>query len=186
MEAARSTFADVGFGAASTEAIARKARVTRGAFYHHFDDKLALFDAVVVSLCAEAAGKIAKKVGKKTDLWESLFAGIAVYLDECTEPEYSAIVIQNAPAILGEKRYHEIDESHAAALLGANIESLISAGKIECDDPVLLSRMINAMICKVAVLLPSHRNKKALKASAIQMIERCLTAFRVDKQHGAK
>ncbi|GJL96107.1 MAG: TetR family transcriptional regulator [Hyphococcus sp.] len=178
LEAGRAIFADVGFGAAGTEAIARKARVTRGAFYHHFEDKLALFDAVVVSLCAEAAAKIEKKVGKKSDLWESLFAGITVYLDECTEPDYSIIVIQNAPAILGEKRYRDIDESHAAGLLATNIEALIAAGKINCDDPTLLSRMINAMICKVAVLLPSQRNSKALKADAVLMIERCLTAFR--------
>ena len=47
LEAGRDIFAREGYQAAGIEAISRAARVTRGAFYHHFEDKKALFDAVV-------------------------------------------------------------------------------------------------------------------------------------------
>src|SRR5712672_2002357 len=58
LKAGRDIFAKEGYQAAGIEAISRAARVTRGAFYHHFADKQALFDAVVVAMQAEAAARI--------------------------------------------------------------------------------------------------------------------------------
>lgn len=58
LDAGREAFAAHGYQAAGMEAISRAARVTRGAFYHHFEDKKALFDAVVVAMQREAAAKI--------------------------------------------------------------------------------------------------------------------------------
>lgn len=47
LDAALAAFAEVGFAATQLEEIARRARVTRGALYHHFDSKEALFLAVL-------------------------------------------------------------------------------------------------------------------------------------------
>ena len=68
LSAGRDAFARDGYQAAGIEAISRAARVTRGAFYHHFEDKKALFDAVVVALQAEAAAKIEKGARAEGDL----------------------------------------------------------------------------------------------------------------------
>jgi len=81
LSVARDIFAREGYQAAGIEAIARAARVTRGAFYHHFEDKKALFDAVVVSLQAEAAAGIAQKARAQRKVWDRLSAGIDAYLD---------------------------------------------------------------------------------------------------------
>jgi len=47
LDAALAVFAERGFAAAQLEDIARRAQVTRGALYHHFDGKPALFRAVL-------------------------------------------------------------------------------------------------------------------------------------------
>ena len=47
VDAAADVFADCGFASASLEQIAGRAGVTRGALYHHFDDKAAVYDAVL-------------------------------------------------------------------------------------------------------------------------------------------
>src|SRR5918997_4373477 len=47
LDAAREQFAEVGYHGASAEEIVRRAGVTRGAMYHHFEDKRGLFRAVV-------------------------------------------------------------------------------------------------------------------------------------------
>src|SRR5438132_9720354 len=107
LSAGRNAFANEGYQAAGIEAISRAARVTRGAFYHHFEDKRALFDAVVVALQAETTARIEEKGRAQRKIWDRMNVGIDAYLDACLEPAYGRIVIQEAPAVLGSKRFQE-------------------------------------------------------------------------------
>src|SRR5215216_4926573 len=75
LAAGRDIFAKEGFEAAGMEAISRAARVTRGAFYHHFADKRALFDTVVVAMQVEAAEKIQAKALTERKVRDRLSAG---------------------------------------------------------------------------------------------------------------
>src|SRR5260221_7575191 len=88
LAAGRDIFAREGFQASGIEAISRAARVTRGAFYHHFEDKKALFDAVVVSMQEEAARKVGERARSQRRVWDRLSVGIDAYLDACLEPAY--------------------------------------------------------------------------------------------------
>ena len=47
LDAARSLFAEKGYQQTTAEEIVRRAELTRGALYHHFEDKKDLFGAVV-------------------------------------------------------------------------------------------------------------------------------------------
>src|SRR3954465_1807894 len=76
MAAGRDIFAREGYQAAGIEPISRSARVTRGAFYHHFEDKKALFEAVVIELQAEAVSRVNERSRTQRKTWERLFAGI--------------------------------------------------------------------------------------------------------------
>src|SRR6478672_182793 len=153
LSAGRDIFAREGFQAASMEAISRAARMTRGAFYHHFEDKKALFDAVVVAMQAEAAARIQARAKAERKIWDRLSAGVDAYLDVCLEPAYGRIVIQEAPAILGNAHYAEIEEAYPMALLGATLNALRREGEIAFEDMELLTRALDAMICKVALML---------------------------------
>lgn len=176
--AGRDAFAVEGYQAAGIEAISRAARVTRGAFYHHFEDKKALFDAVVVGLQIEAAAKIEARAKTHRKVWDRLTEGIDAYLDACLEPAYGRIVIQEAPAVLGNARYREIEEAYPMALLSATLAALKRQGELDFEDIDLLSRMVDAMICKVALLLPEAENPKKLRARGQKIIASLLDGFR--------
>jgi AcrR family transcriptional regulator len=178
LAAGREAFAREGYQEAGVEAISRAARVTRGAFYHHFEDKKALFDAVVVALQIAAAARIEKKARTQHDVWDRLRVGIDEYLDVCLEPVYSRIVIQEASAVLGDARYRAIEEAHPMALLAATFRALKRQGELDFDDVDLLSRMVDAMICKVALLLPEAKEPKKLRASGQKIIASLLGVFR--------
>ncbi len=65
VDAARELFAHDGYAATSLDAVAAKARVTKGAVYHHFQGKQQLFEAVfareVERLCAALPAVYASK-----------------------------------------------------------------------------------------------------------------------------
>src|SRR5882724_446267 len=170
----RDIFASEGYQAAGIEAISRAARVTRGAFYHHFEDKKALFDAVVVSMQAEAAARIGERARAQQKIWDRLSVG----LDACLEPAYARIVIQEAPAVLGNERYREIEEAYPMALLTATLNALKREGELDFEDIDLLSRMVDAMICKVALMLPEADHPKKLIERGQKIIGSLLGVFR--------
>jgi AcrR family transcriptional regulator len=178
LAAGRHAFASEGYQAAGIEAISRAARVTRGAFYHHFDDKKALFDAVVVVMQSEAAAKIEARAKTQRKVWDRLTEGIDAYLDACLEPAYGRIVVQEAPAVLGNARYREIEETYPMALLTATLAALKRQGELDFEDIELLSRMVDAMICKVALMLPEADNPKKLRARAHKIIGSLLGSLR--------
>src|SRR5215813_6815932 len=62
IEAARTLFAEHGFGGAALETIVRAAGVTRGALYHHFADKTELFAAVFERIEGEVAARMGEAI----------------------------------------------------------------------------------------------------------------------------
>lgn len=182
LSAGRKAFAREGFQAAGIEAISKAARVTRGAFYHHFEDKKALFDAVVAVMQAEAAARIKEKARalaeQKVSLWDRTLAGIDNYLDICLEPAYGRIVVREAPAVLGNARFRELEEAYPMALLTSGLEALKREGELDFANIEILSRMVDAMICKIAIMLPDAEDPKKLRAHGRQIIGSLLGVFR--------
>ena len=178
LSAGRDIFAREGYQAAGIEAVSRAARVTRGAFYHHFEDKKALFDAVVVAMQAKAAAGVEETARAERKIWDRLSAGIDAYLDACLEPAYGRIVIQEAPAVLGNARYREIEEAHPMALLTATLNALKRQGELDFEDIELLSRMVDAMICKLALMLPEANDPNKLRQRGQKIIGSLLAGFR--------
>ena len=103
--------------------------------------------------------------------------GIDAYLDVCLEPAYARIVIQEATAVLGNARYREIEETHPMALLTATLAAL-KRGELDFEDVELFSRMVDAMICEMALLLPAADDPKKLRARGQKIIGSLLGSFR--------
>jgi AcrR family transcriptional regulator len=177
LNAAREIFVEEGFTQASVEAIARRARVTRGAFYHHFDDKQALFEALVVALQADAAERLAQGAAGEGAPFARLRAGAKTFLAVCLEPAYRRLVIQDAPAVLGSRRCREIGQTYAFGRLGQALSALKSAGLIDIENETLAGRMVGAMICEAALLLEDVENASKLEHQALEIIDRAFEAL---------
>jgi AcrR family transcriptional regulator len=171
--AGREAFARDGYHSTGIEAISHAARVTRGAFYHHFKDKRALFDAVVVDLQKEAAARIETRAKSKKEIWDRLSEGLDAFLDACVDPIYGRIVVQQGSAVLGDDRFREIEETYPMALLIATLDALKRRGELKFENVRVLGRMIDAMVCKLAVMLLQAENPKAVRKEGREVI-RCL------------
>src|SRR5437763_14607766 len=97
---ARALFAQRGFAGVGTEEIARAARLTRGALYHHFESKEDLFRAVYEEVERELVENIATGAMAATDPLEALGAGVWAVLDACDDPAVQRIALLDAPSVL--------------------------------------------------------------------------------------
>src|SRR5688572_14966976 len=130
-------FTEHGYSATSLDAIVAGARVTKGALYHHFSGKQALFEAVFERVESDAARTIAKSLKGHRDPWEKARAGLGAFLDVIQEPRYRRIVIQEGPAVLGYERYREQEERSTFANVLDIVRAVLSAGNWQLDEPML-------------------------------------------------
>jgi AcrR family transcriptional regulator len=176
--AAGELFTSEGYQQVGIETIARSARVTRGAFYHHFADKAELFDALVESLQADAGSKVSSAAAAAPAA-RRVSAGIREFLEVCTEPAYRQLVIETAPAVLGQARCREIEEAHVYGLLIGALTNQ-TTGK-EKTKAYLAARMIGSMVCEAAQLLDGADDPVSLKAEALKLVESMVGALTPDK-----
>jgi AcrR family transcriptional regulator len=161
--AARKLFGKQGFSEASVDDIAREARVTTGALYHHFATKTALFQAVFeqlheVSLALSAAAA----AGGRDDL-DRLARGSDAFLDSVLDPEIQRILIVDAPAVLGPERFTELDERYAFTAIVLLLEGARTAGIIRTEDPETLARLLIGALTRGAMLIANSSNPRTTR-----------------------
>src|SRR5277367_1432015 len=101
LETGKRLFLERGYTSVSAEELVRTAGLSRGALYHHFGGKQGLFETVFTQLEREAAERIAAAFATQTDPWLQALAAINAFLDVCTQPDYSEIVLRQGPLALG-------------------------------------------------------------------------------------
>jgi AcrR family transcriptional regulator len=97
---ARRLFTERGYGATSIEDIIQEAGVARGALYHHFPGKEALFRAVYDTVEAEVVSRVLAVALAGGSPWEGVTAGLRAFLDACLEPDFRRIVILDSVSVL--------------------------------------------------------------------------------------
>ena len=137
IDVAEERFTQAGYAAASLDAIVAGARVTKGALYHHFSGKQALFEAVFERVEQDASKRIQKAIKGKRDPWTKALEGLRAFLFVVQEPTYRRIVIQEGPAVLGYERYREQEERSTFANVLEIVRSVLEAGKWDLDEPML-------------------------------------------------
>jgi AcrR family transcriptional regulator len=93
---ARDLFTEHGYAGTSVADIIQGAGVTRGALYHHFAGKEALFRAVHDAVQADAMSRVVTARLAVQEPWAAVRAGLSAYLDACLEPAFRRIVMLGA------------------------------------------------------------------------------------------
>jgi AcrR family transcriptional regulator len=127
--AARRLWGERGYAEVGTPEIAEAAGVTRGAMYHQYADKAALFRAVVEAMDVEIIERIQAAVAaaQPTTPADTMHAMANAWLDIAAEPEVRQLMLVDAPSVIGWAEYREMSQSNsveaAEQLLGAAIEA---------------------------------------------------------------
>jgi AcrR family transcriptional regulator len=127
LDEATRLFAARGYAGTSLADVASASQVTRGAVYHHFAGKQALFEAVLDAQESRAIAKITA-AATAADPWQAAMQALDAFLDQCCDPTYGRLCWLEAPAALGWHRWRECEEKYAYGLVERFITALIDAG----------------------------------------------------------
>ena len=80
----------------------RACGVARGALYHHFPGKDALFRAVYDEVQTEVASRVVATALAGPEPWEGVRTGLGAFLDACLDPEFRRIVVLDSVPVLAQ------------------------------------------------------------------------------------
>jgi len=140
IDAGRRLFVEKGYAETATPEIVAAAGVTRGALYHHFEDKKALFRAVIECEARAVAGTIEAHSASHDAPRAALIAGASAYFDAMMADGRTRLLLIEAPAVLGLPATATIDAENAEATLRAGLAAMLpQAGAMLAPLTLLLS-----------------------------------------------
>ncbi|MDV3252545.1 TetR/AcrR family transcriptional regulator [Devosia sp. BK] len=167
LDAARRHFAERGYAGTNTPEVVAEAGVTRGALYHHFADKKALFVAVVEAEHASLAEAInAATDGDEPGPVKALIEGGDAYLTAMEDEGRRRILLIDAPAVLERDVLEAINARYGLKTLVDGVDAAVRAGAIR-DLPVeALAQLLDALFDRAALAPPDQLSnyRKAIKA----------------------
>jgi AcrR family transcriptional regulator len=172
--AGRRLFGRDGYAGTSVEDLAREARVTTGALYHHFPSKLALFEAVFEDVHGELLEASAQSAAGAPGSIEFLSRAFESFLDAVLEPDVQRIVITDAPAVLGLARFTELDERYAFAEIVAVIEVAVAQGELRVEDPETFTRLLFGAVTRGGMLIANSDEPRATRDAVAKSLRALL------------
>ena len=174
--AARRLFAAQGFAEVATDAIATEAGVTRGALYHQFADKVALFDAVVDAVEADIVARLAEQAAAAgvSDPVEGMRQAIRSWLEICAEPEIHRIALIDGPSVLGWARWREVCQRHVFGLVEVVLTQAMEAGRIRPQPVRPLAHVFMGASDEAALYVAEAADRPRARAEMIAVLDQLL------------
>jgi AcrR family transcriptional regulator len=162
VDVASELFTEQGYAGTSLDEIVAGARVTKGALYHHFSGKQALFEAVFENVEEQASRSIRRAVKGHKDPWEKARAGLRAFLEVCQQPAYRRVVIAEGPAVLGYERYREQEERSTFGIVQDIVAAVLRTYELEQSMVETFSRVFfGAMSAAGAAVSSADDPRKA-------------------------
>jgi AcrR family transcriptional regulator len=127
---ARAAFGTDGYARVSLDGVAAAAKMTKGAVYHHFGSKEALFEEVFRREHRAAIAAVAAKGRAAQDPVDAILRGTRAYLTAIEDPVARRILLQDGPSVLGWERWRRCEEPGFQQMLEASLTAAAKAGML--------------------------------------------------------
>src|SRR5882757_4517507 len=151
LKAGRRLFGEQGFAATTMDDIAEAARVAKGAVYHHFATKEAVFEAVFDQVSHDLVLEIDRAARTERDVLAAMVAGTQHYFAACAKGATCQIILRDGPAVLGWERWREIDARHFGGKFPRALAAAMEAGVITKQPIEPLARLLLGAVTEAAV-----------------------------------
>jgi AcrR family transcriptional regulator len=170
---ARKLFAQKGYSGANTNELVERARVTKGALYHHFANKKELYQAVVEDMEQELVARI-EAAGAGRAPWERLSAMCTAYVEACREPALARMLVLEAPAVLGWKTWCNLEQKYEVAAFARCLKEI---PKLQ-EPAETLAQVILGALTTGARVIATAPDPEAARVQVQQTIDRLIAGLR--------
>ena len=163
LNAARRLFAERGYHATGTPEIAAAAGVTRGAMYHHFQDKEQLFEEVFKAVAKDLETAATASVSALAeDPWRQMQEGLQSFLRLVARShEIQRIILIDGPAVFGWSKWRRLESDYTSVHLARSFERLIRLGVIEPCPAETLAQLVVAALNDAAMVIANASDPRA-------------------------
>ena len=176
LDRARQLFAKKGYVATATEEIICGLGITRGALYHQFKGKQAVFETVVEEAYSEITAHITAQVHTLEDNWEQLVGVSQAFLEIAQHSDLRRIVFIDAPAVLAAETLVKFDQ-YGFSLLQASIQLAVEQGQLNVVDAEGFSHLLNGALNELAAWVAKAESPERL-ATAQNLVNALLEQHR--------
>ena len=187
VEVAERLFTEQGYAATSLDQVVAGAEVTKGALYHHFSGKQALFEAVFERTEDEASRAVQQALQDRQDPWQKAQAGLRAFLDVVQEERYRRVVVQEGPAVLGYERFREQEERSTFANVVDIVGSMLASGTWDPDEATTetFARLFFGAMSSAGEAVAAAEDREAEAQRVESAVGFILAGFQVLAESGA-
>ena len=174
-------FVAKGYHHTGTEEVVAEAGVgTRGALYHHFADKQALFEAVFISVEEDLVMEAAKNLADPADgALNQLRHGLIGFLDASLTPHVQRILLIEGPAVLGWVRWRELESLYGLGAIRVMLERAIEEGDVASGQPLdALAHVLLAAADETALFIANAPDQEQARDQGVQALNAVLDGLR--------
>ena len=171
IEVATRLFAEHGYEGTSIEAVLTAAGVSRGALYHHFAGKEALFEAVVAAVSDQVTLELTEVIRDCADPVEALRTAALAWISLAADPVIQRVVLVDAPSVLGWERWRDMDHGRTLGALQAMLQAVSDGGRLPAELVSPFSHMILAALDEIALVVARSSDSTTAVAEGRMAVE---------------
>ncbi|MER7502397.1 TetR/AcrR family transcriptional regulator [Nonomuraea pusilla] len=164
-------FAERGYDDTSIETVLQETGLSRGALYHHYAGKDALFEAVLEATESAIGARIADAVRGVADPAAALRTGALAWIRLAGDPVIRRVVLIDAPSVLGWERWRAMEERYSFGMLKA---ALKATGTVPRDHLDVYAHMLLGAINESALLVARGGATATAEAAVEDFLNRLL------------
>jgi len=165
-------FAERGYDDVSVELVLKECGISKGALYHHFRSKEALFTSVLEAVEVRVMATVATASQEATNPLDALRAGCGAWLDlVASDAAVRRIAVIDAPSVLGWHAWRELEAQYALGLLRAALSIAASLGCFSPSRVDAYANMLLAVLNEMAMLIARAEDRGQAIAIATDAAE---------------
>jgi len=176
ISAARKLWGLRGYAEVGTPEIATAAGVTRGAMYHQFADKAALFRDVVEAVEQDVMARMATMVASSgaTTPADVIRAAVDAWLEVSSDPEVRQLILLDAPAVIGWAGFRDVAQRYSLGMTEQMLNEAIRVGQLARQPVRPLAHVLIGALDEAAMVVATAEDPKRARREIRQVLRRLI------------